>query len=274
MRIFIVFLFIFSFSLSNAQATRIVYEYFFIPDTNDRKSVRNEYMLLDIQEDGSDFYSYRNYVVDSTALAHTKKGLHYMPPNREYIDLRILKNRIADQVHMITKVGSVVYDVEDPRKPEWKITNMKSEILGHTVTSAETNFGGRNWVAWFAPDFPVQEGPYKFRGLPGLILKLEDTQKNHVFTATQIVKLKDQQEYPLTDNSTPVKKISIADLKKIITEYRKDPLKNLRGRYPDQADSEGNFRTGEQVFRDEEKRFKERIKKDNNILEIDLLDHL
>lgn len=272
MRLFIIFLFIFS--LSSGQATRIVYQYSFIPDSNDTKTVRNEYMLLDIQKDGSDFYSYRNYVVDSTALAYIKKGLAYMPPNREYIDFRVIKNRTTDKVHMVTKVGSAVYDVEDARMPEWKITNRKSKILDHTVTSAEVNFGGRNWIAWFAPDLPIQEGPYKFRGLPGLILKLEDDRKNHVFTATQIIKLKQQQPYPLTENSKPMKKISVADLKKVIAEYRKDPLKNLRGRYPDQTDSEGNFRTGEQVFRDEEKRFKERIKKDNNILEIDLLDHL
>ncbi|MCJ8152969.1 GLPGLI family protein [Chryseobacterium sp. SSA4.19] len=269
MKIFIILLFICS--LTAGQATRIVYEYSFIPDINDRKTIRSEYMFLDVQQKGSDFYSYRNYSVDSTALAYMNKGLSFMPPNREYIDFRIVKNIGSNEVNMITKVGSVVYEVADYRKQEWKITNQKSEILGHAVTSAEVNFGGRNWIAWFAPDIPFQEGPYKFNGLPGLILKMEDDKKNHIFTATQIKKLKVHQPYPLTENSKPIKRISDSDFKKILTEYRKDPLKNLRGRYPDQTDSEGNFRTGEQVFRDEERLFKERIKKDNNILEIDLL---
>lgn len=44
-----------------------------------------------------------------------------------------------------------------------------------------TKMGGRDWVAWFTNDIPIQDGPYKFCGLPGLIIKIEDDTKTHKF---------------------------------------------------------------------------------------------
>jgi GLPGLI family protein len=40
-----------------------------------------------------------------------------------------------------------------------------------------TNFGGRLWIiAWFNLEIPINEGPYKFRGLSGLIFEIGDSQ--------------------------------------------------------------------------------------------------
>lgn len=44
------------------------------------------------------------------------------------------------------------------------------------------NFGGRIWTAWFAPEIKIADGPYKFSGLPGLILKLEDDKGDYRFS--------------------------------------------------------------------------------------------
>ena len=41
---------------------------------------------------------------------------------------------------------------------------------------------GRNYHAWFAPEIPLNEGPWKFNGLPGLILEVYDTQDHYHFT--------------------------------------------------------------------------------------------
>ena len=49
---------------------------------------------------------------------------------------------------------------------------------------------GRNWIAWYTTDIPIQDGPYKFNGLPGLILKINDETGSHSFQFIGIKKIK------------------------------------------------------------------------------------
>ena len=54
-------------------------------------------------------------------------------------------------------------------------------VAGYECQQAITTFCGRTWEAWFTRDIPVSEGPYKFYGLPGFIVKVRDTHDNYVF---------------------------------------------------------------------------------------------
>ena len=65
-------------------------------------------------------------------------------------------------------------------------------ISGYKAQKATTDFGGRSWVAWFTPEVPYNDGPYKFRGLPGLIVKVHDTRNHYVFKLLSIEKPKDE----------------------------------------------------------------------------------
>lgn len=72
---------------------------------------------------------------------------------------------------------------EDWEKPEWDITDESKEIIGYQCFKATADFRGRRWTAWFAPEIPVQDGPWKLCGLPGLILEAYDAGKDYRFEA-------------------------------------------------------------------------------------------
>jgi len=71
----------------------------------------------------------------------------------------------------------------------WKIDKKSmKKISDYTCFKATTNFRGRDYVAYYTEDIPLPFGPFKFKGLPGLILEiqnLEDDNK-HYWVATKI----------------------------------------------------------------------------------------
>lgn len=76
---------------------------------------------------------------------------------------------------------------EDWEKPQWEIGDSTRTILGYECVEAVTNYRGRRWTAWFTPEIPIQDGPWKLCGLPGLILEAYDTNRDYSFTPTGII---------------------------------------------------------------------------------------
>ncbi|MDE5844991.1 MAG: GLPGLI family protein [Muribaculaceae bacterium] len=74
------------------------------------------------------------------------------------------------------------YD-EEWEKPEWEITDETKEIIGYQCFKAIADYRGRKWTAWFTPEIPIQDGPWKLCGLPGLILEAEDNHGEYHFLA-------------------------------------------------------------------------------------------
>ena len=56
----------------------------------------------------------------------------------------------------------------------WELKEEFEEILGYKCQAATTEFRGREYKAFFTPELPFSEGPFKFNGLPGMILKVEN----------------------------------------------------------------------------------------------------
>lgn len=69
---------------------------------------------------------------------------------------------------------------------EWQITGEKKEILDYNCTKATTTFRGRHYEAWFTEDIPLPNGPWKFGGLPGLIMEVYDSEKIYKYELSGI----------------------------------------------------------------------------------------
>ena len=64
-----------------------------------------------------------------------------------------------------------VYYTEPFSEMVWEIGDSIKNVLGYDCVQATTDYHGREWTVWFTPDIPIQDGPWKLRGLPGLILE-------------------------------------------------------------------------------------------------------
>ena len=99
-----------------------------------------------------------------------------------FMRFRTYRNYPTGKISTIDYIYTDVYEYDEPLSAmQWTLHPDTATIAGYLCQKATTDLGSRDWVAWFAPDIAIPEGPYKFHGLPGLIVKIEDTQQHYVF---------------------------------------------------------------------------------------------
>ena len=104
--------------------------------------------------------------------------------NGQYWDV-IYKNYPAGKVTQTSYFDMTDWRYEeDWEKPEWEIIDETKEIMGFQCFKATADYRGRRWTAWFTPEIPVQDGPWKLCGLPGLILEAVDSGNVYHFVAS------------------------------------------------------------------------------------------
>lgn len=73
----------------------------------------------------------------------------------------------------------------------WRLEEKQDTILGFPCRYAEVHYAGRDYTVRYAPDIPIPDGPWKFCGLPGLILKAEDGEGQFLYEAIGLEMLDD-----------------------------------------------------------------------------------
>ena len=71
-------------------------------------------------------------------------------------------------------------------KQQWTLKDEQQTIHGYRCQKATCHWRGRDYVAWFTSEIPIQRGPWKFGGLPGLIVKLSDAKKEYNFELVRL----------------------------------------------------------------------------------------
>lgn len=128
-----------------------------------------------------------NYYKTTAPNAHSPKGvISHRNFDIRYRIYKSSQNKIEtlDQVRLIT---TPTYEYEEPKNLfSWKIFSDTTTISGYKCQKAACDFGNRHWVAWFSLQVPISDGPYKFCGLPGLIIQIEDATNSWKFTLTSL----------------------------------------------------------------------------------------
>lgn len=115
-----------------------------------------------------------------------------------------------------------VYQYVEPiPQLKWKILSKSKTILGYTCQCATVTFRGRDYEAWFTADIPLSYGPWKFQGLPGLILEVSDSKNEYRFTANGIQHVKGEKNIMMFDEE--MRSIKRSRAQKMEAMLHKDP---------------------------------------------------
>lgn len=104
----------------------------------------------------------------------------------------------------------------------WKLLEGDTIIAGYACKKAQTALFGRTYTAWYTPEINLPYGPYKFHGLPGLVVHVVDTQNNFVFTLNGFQKV--SRYVPIYYRSDDVIKTSRSNVRKIYKNFCADPV--------------------------------------------------
>ena len=179
---------------------QVKYELKYLPDSINRDKTNTRVMVLNLSPKGiSSFCEYSQEVRDSIYISHTQNGKIKMSDmnrssklgGRIYEFYTIIKS--WPEKNRLLYKGNAGFDFYTYKEtlPDfgWKVDFSQTKtIVGYTCHEAQGSYGGRNYQAWFTTDIPISDGPWKFRGLPGLILEVASTDGDYSFAATSIQK--------------------------------------------------------------------------------------
>jgi len=70
----------------------------------------------------------------------------------------------------------------------WILLEGDSIVCDYPCKKAQTTFRGRTWTVWYTLDLPYSDGPWKFCGLPGLVLHAYESEGYFRFNCIGIEK--------------------------------------------------------------------------------------
>lgn len=179
-------------------------------------------MRLDIGRITSCFYSYTNYRRDSLLYLAYNQGMNFKRTGapRGAITWKVYQNYPKGMTTVTDRIYHVSYKIsEKMTEPQWcVIGDSSTTILGYNCTLATTHYKGRDWRAWFTEDIPLNFGPWKLNGLPGLILQVADITNQYVFKAIGLQHADGSELITLPQNFDRYEKVSQKEFDKAKSE--------------------------------------------------------
>jgi len=205
-----------------SQNDRFVYEVDYKRDSTSHQITKENYNL-DITQDDIAYYNRLYYINDSIYAKTEQNGFKGFRLTSFFS--KKSKNTFYKNYEYIGDAN--FYKIEEEVvNLNWKITDSTKMISDLKVQQAETSFGGRKWIAWFTKEIPLSYGPYKFNGLPGLIIEIYDTKKDYIFKLIKSEKIpKDYQSYTLRNFVENAIKTDYKKLNSLKLELYQNPFK-------------------------------------------------
>lgn len=218
---------------------RVTFNFSHVRDTNSKDNPYTERMLLVVGKETSVYTSLDRIGRDlNLPSARPTPNAPFKPVT--FIDQYFFPT--ANKAFTRQRFMNAYYLIEEPSyKINWKITKDTASVGGILCKKAIAHFKGRNWIAWYAPEIPLQSGPWKLNGLPGLILEAHDDKKEvffrmQKFDNLKLENLKPEEEREIKQYQESIffakeialqsdaKKTTRAEFDKVYEVYQKDPI--------------------------------------------------
>lgn len=153
-------------------------------------------ILLQANSSVSKYWDWNSFKKDSIIFTTTKPLTkeendsltmkYYFLPRNLYLTT-IFKNHPKNKITVTDEMvaNDFIY-TQDKTSLNWSLVDDTLTVCGYACNKAICTYGGREWTAWYAPELSISDGPWKLYGLPGLILKAQDSTLTHTFEAINI----------------------------------------------------------------------------------------
>jgi len=178
----------------------------------------------------SDFGANEIMAIDDTAIfVDDGNSNNYF--SEIYIDLK--KNKLTHYLFEEKILNKKFAVQEDTPKMKWEFLNEQKKIGEYNCEKVKTTFRGRTYEIWYTSEIPMASGPWKFNGLPGLILSVKDLAGIYSWEVSSISTVNNHEfsiNNALEDNST-LEIVSFKDFDQKVMNALKERnrMVNIRG---------------------------------------------
>ncbi|MHC6199543.1 GLPGLI family protein [Elizabethkingia miricola] len=231
-----------------------------------------------IQKDSLNTYS--SDIFYYTLLTNKNSSYYFSREEKEYFDVLNGKSMLNPENSIKTSMGtfpkpstskgSVYYNgttifasiplsryyfVYPEPSIKWEILNETKKICDYSCKLAKAiTENGNVFYAWFTDDIPVSDGPFRFKGLAGLILEVYNQGKTIHITMTSIKKS--------TEEISPIQYLRLVKVKD-----KNEFIKARNNYFEDPSIYNGNMKLLDSQGNDKTYTIKEKLKKINVFLD-------
>ncbi|MBB1139772.1 GLPGLI family protein [Myroides sp. WP-1] len=126
-----------------------------------------------------------------------------------------------------SKINKTIFTYDEPKNTLiWKIEPGNEQWQNYTVQKATTFFEGRHWNVLFTTAIPLIEGPYKFKNLPGFVVKAWDDEHHYEFEFANSKKITIK-NWNLSNPKDLITPITVKQYEKALKVYQNKSYRDL-----------------------------------------------
>ncbi|SFJ06338.1 GLPGLI family protein [Myroides guanonis] len=206
------------------EVMRYEYKMTYRPQT-EKDTLIEDITFLDVWDNNSRFASeervkFIEFVSDDKNAIFRRETL--WGPNKETSGQNWMIQKEQQSVYYYNRVGSTFLKTKEILNTiTWNITEELSNYEGMQVQKATGDYKGRSWTVWFTKEIPLLEGPYKFKNLPGFVVKAASADGDYLFEFNKSEKAQTVLKYHNYENAAEINDVELKKLRKLVANKSK-----------------------------------------------------